>query len=65
VGASDRTTRVLRRTAGGTGRTRYHVESRGKTLAKGQGGGGGPPDMGEYRVRSEGGEVRAVGVGRK
>jgi len=41
------------------------VESGGQTLAKGQGGGGGPPDMGEYRVRSEGGGVRAVGIGRK
>ena len=31
---------------------------------KGQGGGGCPPDIGEYRVGSEGG-ARAEGVGRK
>ena len=59
----DRTARVLGWTAGGTGPTRYDVESRGKTLGKGEGGRRGPPYMGEYRVRSEGGEVRAAGVG--
>ena len=41
------------------------MESYGKSLAKGQGGEGCPPNMGEYRVGSGGGGATSEGVGRK